>query len=56
MERGRHGSMERPSQFLDVEMTDDQARILAPTMQDLSVQAILKDTGGEGATKKTGGA
>ena len=50
--RARHGGTERPSQFLDVEMTDDQARILAPTMQDLSVQAILKDAGGEGATKK----
>ena len=52
--RARHGGTERPSQFLDVEMTDDQARILAPTIQDLSVQAILKDAGGEGATKKTG--
>ena len=50
--RARHGGTERPSQFLDAEMTDDQARILAPTMQDLSVQAILKDAGGEGATKK----
>ena len=52
MERARHGGTERPFQFLDVEMTDDQARILAPAMQDLSVQAILKDVGGEGATKK----
>ena len=50
--RARHGGTERPSQFLDVKMTDDQARILAPTLQDLSVQAILKDAGGEGATKK----
>ena len=33
-------------------MTDDQVEILAPTMQDLSVQAILKDAGGSGATKK----
>ena len=49
--RARHGGTERPSQFLDVEMTDDQARILAPAMQDLSVQAILKHAGGAGATK-----
>ena len=49
--RAHHGGTERPSQFLDAEMTDDQARILAPAMQDLSVQAILKDAGGEGATK-----
>ena len=27
-------------------------KILEPTMQDLSVRAILKDAGGEGATKK----
>ena len=52
MERARHGGTGRPSQFLDVEMTDGQARILAQTMQDLSVQATLKDAGGEGATKK----
>ena len=49
--RARHGGTERPSQFLDVEMTDGQARILAPAMQDLSVQAVLKDAGGEGAAK-----
>ena len=37
---------------LDVEMTDDQRRIIAPTDQDLTVRAILKDAGGAGATKK----
>jgi hypothetical protein len=37
---------------LDVEMTDDQRRIIAPTAQDLTVRAILKDAGGAGATKK----
>jgi hypothetical protein len=33
-------------------MTEKQAAILAPTTQDLSVQSILKDAGGAGATKK----
>ena len=33
-------------------MTKEQAAIFAPTMQDLSVQSILKDAGGAGATKK----
>jgi hypothetical protein len=33
-------------------MTKEQAAIFAPTMQDLSVQSILKDAGGVGATKK----
>ena len=50
--RARHSAQERPSTFLEVEMTEEQAAILAPTMQDLSVQAILKDAGGAGATKK----
>ncbi len=53
--RARHGGTERLSQFLDVEMTNGQARILAPAMQGLSMQAILKDAGGEGATKKLAG-
>jgi len=50
--RARHSAQERPSTFLAVEMTEEQAAILAPTIQDLSVQAILKDAGGAGATKK----
>jgi hypothetical protein len=33
-------------------MAEKQAAILAPTMQDLSVQFIVKDAGGAGATKK----
>jgi len=41
---------EKPS--FDVEMSADQERIIAPTMQDLNVRAILKDAGGAGATKK----
>ena len=41
---------EKPS--FDVEMSADQERILAPTLQDLTVRAILKDAGGTGATKK----
>ena len=50
--RARHSAQERPSTFLDVEMTEEQAAILAPTIQDLSVQSILKGAGGAGATKK----
>jgi hypothetical protein len=50
--RARHSAQERPSTFLEVEMTEEQAAILAPTMQDLSVQSILKDVSGAGATKK----
>ena len=50
--RARHGGDKRPPPSLAVEMTDEQVEILAPTMQDLSVQAILKDAGGSGATKK----
>jgi hypothetical protein len=33
-------------------MTEEQAAILAPTIQGLSVKSILKDAGGAGATKK----
>ena len=33
-------------------MTEEQAAILVPTMQDLSVKSILKDAGGTGANKK----
>jgi hypothetical protein len=54
--RARHSAQERPSTFLEVEMTEEQAAILAPTVQDLSVQSTLKDAGGTGATKKTGAA
>ena len=50
--RARHSARERPYTFLEVEMTEEQAAILAPTSQDLSVQSILKDAGGAGATKK----
>jgi hypothetical protein len=50
--RARHSAQERPFAFLEVEMTEEQAAILAPTMQGLSVQSILKDAGGAGAAKK----
>ena len=50
--RARHGGDKRPSPSLAVDMTDDQVGILAPTMTDLSIQTILKDAGGSGATKK----
>jgi hypothetical protein len=50
--RARHSAQERPSTFLEVEMTEEQAAILAPTIKGLSVKSILKDAGGAGATKK----
>jgi hypothetical protein len=50
--RARHSAQERPPTFLEVEMTEEQAAILAPTMQDLSVQSIFKGAGGAWATKK----
>ena len=50
--RARHSAQERPSTFLEMEMAEEQAAILAPMMQDLSVQSTLKDAGGAGATKK----
>jgi hypothetical protein len=43
--RARHSAQERPSTFLEVEMTEEQAAILAPTMQDLLVQSILNNAG-----------
>jgi hypothetical protein len=50
--RARHSAQERPSTFLEVEMTEEQAAIFAPAIQGLSAQSILKDAGGAGATKK----
>jgi hypothetical protein len=50
--RARHSAQERPYTFLEVEMTEEQAAILAPTIQDLSVRSILKDAGGAGATTR----
>ena len=50
--RARHSAQERPSTILEAEMTEEQAAILAPTMQDLSVQSISKGAGGAWATKK----
>ena len=54
--RARHSAQKRPSTFLEVEMTEEQAAILAPTMQGLSAQFILEDAGGTGATKNAGAA
>ena len=48
----RHSAQERPSTSLEVKMTEKQAAILALTIQGLSVQSILKEAGGAGATKK----
>lgn len=50
--RMRQSSDWKPSAALNVEMTKDQEKIIAPTSQDLSIGSILKDAGGEGATKK----
>ena len=51
--RARRSAQERPYTLLEEEMTEEQAEILAPTIQDLSVQSILKDAGVAGATKKS---
>ena len=37
---------------MNVEITEDQEKVIAPTSQDLTIGSILKDAGGEGATKK----
>ena len=42
----------RPSAYLDLEITGDQCRIMDPTPEDLTMREILKDAGGDGATKK----
>ena len=41
-----------PSAYLDVEITDDQRVILAPSAQDLTCEALMADAGGMGAQKK----
>jgi hypothetical protein len=49
--RARHSAQERPYTFLEVEITEEQAAILAPTMQGLSVKSILKNACGAGQRK-----
>jgi len=48
----RCGSRLRPSDYLDVHMYQEQHVILDPSIEDLTSREILKDAGGEGATKK----
>jgi len=50
--RRLHSSQDEPPKFLGVAMTAEQKVIIAPTMADLMVGQILKDAGGDGATKK----
>jgi ribosomal protein L12E/L44/L45/RPP1/RPP2 len=50
--RMRHSPQNKPSDSLNVDMSAEQAVIIAPTMTDLMVSTIMKDAGGEGATKK----
>jgi len=50
--RRLHSSQDEPPKYLDVAMTAEQKVIVAPTMADLMVGQILKDAGGDGATKK----
>ena len=50
--RRLHSSQDEPPKFLGVAMTAEQKVIIAPTMADLMVCQILKDAGGDGATKK----
>ena len=41
-----------PSAYLDVEMHQDQRSILAPSPEDMTVQSIMRSTGGAEATRK----
>ena len=50
--RKRHSPQDEPRPSLDVVITADQKVIIAPTMVDLMVGQILRDAGGDGATKK----
>ena len=50
---GRRNSTQKlPSAYLGVEVSKDQVEILVPSEKDLLIGAIIKDAGGEGATKK----
>jgi hypothetical protein len=48
----RNATQKLPSAYLGVEVSKDQVEILTPSDKDLSIGAIIKDAGGEGATKK----
>ena len=50
--RARKSSQAEPYTHLVIDVSPEQKIILAPTIHDLSVQSILKDAGGSGATKK----
>ena len=50
--RAHHSTQGEPSTYLEIDVSPDQKTILNPTAQQLTVQAILKDAGGAGATKK----
>ena len=49
--RARKSSQAEPYTHLGIDVSPEQKIILAPTIHDLSVQSILKDAGGSGATK-----
>lgn len=42
----------RPSEYLDLSMSADQLMMMDPSPEDLTIREILKDAGGDGATKK----
>jgi hypothetical protein len=46
------GEVLEPSAALDVEMTEDQKKIVAPSAEDWTCRELLKDAGGHGATMK----
>ena len=46
------GTTLAPAQYLDVEMTSDQRMLLNPTLHDLTLRAIMRDSGGNGALRK----
>ena len=51
--RRRHAPRHKePSSYLCCEMTDTQRKLLAPSVEDLTMREIMKDAGGEGATLK----
>jgi hypothetical protein len=41
-----------PSQWIDIEITDEQRRLLKPTQKDLLLSSVEEDAYGDGANKK----
>ena len=41
-----------PSEYLDLEISDDQKKLMNPTQRDFTIREIMKDAGGLGAVKR----